>query len=171
MIIQIEVVGACAIVTSCVSLCWLIMRLSLRPLEDRMNRQSEILRQVKGAEDLSNLIDKHVNDHANSCPKGERVDVRPAISAGGVVAALSIVVLLAMLCGCASYTVDRATGTGSSYGFLRSMSVTETRAYGPDGKLVSETVIIDTKSTTGDVLMGLNEIGGTLVNAAEKVKP
>jgi hypothetical protein len=84
---------------------------------------------------------------------------------------VGILCALAMCSGCAHYEVDRATGRGSSYGFLRSMSVTESRTYGPDGKVTSETIVIDTKSTTGDVLMGLNEIGGTLVNAAEKVAP
>jgi hypothetical protein len=100
------------------------------------------------------------------------MDCQPRLSEGHLLMALIIALLLAyMACGCASYTVDRATGKGSSYGFLRSMSVTETRTYGADGKVLSETVTINTQSTTGDVLMGLNEIGGTLVNAAEKVKP
>lgn len=90
---------------------------------------------------------------------------------GVMLAIIAALCIVAMTSGCAHYEVDRATGTGSSYGFLRSMSVTETRTYSADGKVLSETVTINTQSTTGDVLLGFNEIGGTLVNAAAKVKP
>lgn len=101
-------------------------------------------------------------------------DGQEKVAWGFILVMLALVAALALMAtcsGCAHYSVDRATGTGSSYGFLRSMSVTETRTYNADGKLLSETVVIDTKSTTGDVLLGINEIGGTLVDAAQKVKP
>jgi len=88
-----------------------------------------------------------------------------------LIAGLALSMALTM-CGCASYTVNRDTGKGSSWGFLRSINVTESKTYDPTtGKLILETVQINTASNTGDVLMGLNELTGTLVDAAAKVKP
>lgn len=85
-------------------------------------------------------------------------------------AAVAIVALgiAASMSGCAHYSVNPATGEGSSYGFLRSMTVS--RTFDPaTGKMVQETIA--TQSTTGDVLMGLNELTGTLVDAAGKARP
>ena len=96
---------------------------------------------------------------------------------GTILALVAALAALAMGSGCASYetwALDRATGQmvlvgkGRSDGLLRDYSVN--RRYDPaTGNLIEET--ITTKSTTSDVLRGVNEIGGTLVNAAGKVMP
>lgn len=107
----------------------------------------------------------------NELQDGERCGIT-AIAVVLAIAAMLAAVFLAMgLSGCASYSVDRETGEGHSWGFLRSISVTETRTYGPDGKVTAETVTISTASNTGDVLMGANEVLGTMIDGASKVKP
>jgi len=95
------------------------------------------------------------------------------LSSGHLLLAVIIAVLIAamFLQGCAYYEVDRETGSGNSWGFLRSLTVTETTTYDKDGNVQAETVTISTESTTGDVLMGINEIGNTLVDGYQKVKP
>jgi hypothetical protein len=82
--------------------------------------------------------------------------------------------LAVSLAGCATYKVDPATGEGTSYGFLRDLTVTtetivEERE---DGTLVTTTKqSIATKSTTADVLLGFDKLLGTATATAEKLKP
>lgn len=94
-----------------------------------------------------------------------------SLSAGHYLLAIVIAALLAyMFCGCAYYMIDPETGEGRSWGFLRSLTVTETRTLHADGSFTVSTKI-DTQSTTGDVLLGANELIGTAAGIAEKAKP
>jgi hypothetical protein len=82
--------------------------------------------------------------------------------------------LLVAFTGCAHYSINPATGEGSSYGFLRNMSVAEETIIEEraDGTIVTTSKkAVTTTSTTADVLLGFNELLGTAVDAAAKVKP
>lgn len=100
-----------------------------------------------------------------------------ALASIGVVLVCSLLLALALaMCGtgCAHYTVDRETGEGSSYGFLRSMSVEretiiEFRADGSRVETCREKIV--TTSNTADILMGANELLGTVVDGAAKAMP
>jgi len=94
---------------------------------------------------------------------------------------LVVVVILAtigmLMAGCATYetyALDPVTkemvlvGKGNAGGFLRDYVVTKT--YDKDtGKLIQETIA--STSTAATVMSALNEIGGTLIDAAGKAKP
>ena len=94
-----------------------------------------------------------------------------------ILAIVAAIAAMAMCCGCASFEtweLDRTTGQmvlvakGNTNGILRDYTVR--RRYDPaTGRLVEEETT--SRSTTSDILKGMNEIGGTLVNAAEKVMP
>ena len=79
---------------------------------------------------------------------------------------LTLFLLMALLSGCAGYRRSE-DGTYDSYGFLRTLKVTE--KYYESGALKERT--IDTRSNTGEVLGGLNEVLGTTVGAARDAMP
>lgn len=180
MIIQIEAGAAAIVVSSCAGLCALIMKLSLKPVLDNQKAQAEILKLVKGPDDLANLIDnragKLIKQHHQECdgrPHGTETRTMPRIL-GAIIVTLLLVWLC---CSCAhysTYVLDNETGEmvkvaeGTSYGAFRDLNVS--RTYDPvTGKLINETII--TKSTTSDILMGMNQVMGTMVDAAGKIKP
>jgi len=84
---------------------------------------------------------------------------------------LFMLVIVALLTGCASYTIRDGKGAiisqGQATGFLRTITVTE--------KLDKNGVVIErkisTESTTKDVLMGLNEFIDTAADTCGKLKP
>lgn len=108
----------------------------------------------------------------NNTPEPNTDAERAAIAGIWVVLAVAaaLVVFLVATSGCAYYRVDVETGEGQSYGFLRSMTVAETIITAPDGTR-TESRTISTQSNTGDVLLGANELLGTMVEGASKVKP
>jgi hypothetical protein len=94
---------------------------------------------------------------------------------------LVLLILAAMMCyacvGCATfevYELDKVTGEmvlvkyGQSAGFLRNMSIV--KQYDAEtGNLIGETVT--TQSSTPDLLLGVNEVLGTLFTGASKAMP
>lgn len=169
-------------------LVWLLLRLALEPLKEDISELKAAVRpieaKVKSEPELQRIIDLAVARHAEDCRlrhvgeplRPSQSDTLPrGMTTGGVVVALVIAGLLGWLsCGCAYYKVDRETGEGRSYGFLRNLAATretvlEVRPDGTRVETVRETTT--TSSTTGDVLLGMNELLGTAVDAAEKAKP
>jgi hypothetical protein len=97
---------ALALAGALAALVWLIIRLSLRPLEQRLDRWEAKLEtkldQIKDEIDLGNMIDVRIARHERACPKGGNGRT-PAMSAGHVVGALVLAALLLWACsGCAS---------------------------------------------------------------------
>lgn len=101
---------------------------------------------------------------------GERAAIAGIWAVLAIGAAVALAVAAAALQGCAWYKVDPDTGEGESFGFLRSMTVSETIVVTPDGTR-TESRTISTQSNTGDVLLGANELLGTVVEGASKVSP
>lgn len=83
-------------------------------------------------------------------------------------------IICCVLGGCATYTVDQATGEGTSYGFLRNISAANktTVVVAPDGTTTTTTEeAISSTSTTADLLLGMDKLLGTAVDGASKIKP
>lgn len=181
MIFQIDGATACAIVTACVLLCGFIMRLCLRPTEQRLDRHEKILEVVKGPDDLSNLIDKHVSkgiaNHAATCPKGAPDNPRQAgMTPGHLLTALVLALLLACLaCSCSSvnpvYDPSGRVIKVETAKFPFGPDVEYERAWdelAPDGKTVLHFRERYATHTTADKVA---TILGTLLEGWDKVKP
>lgn len=94
-----------------------------------------------------------------------------------IAAGLALIFLALALQGCAhqeTYIIDPVTGekiiTGGmdSYGVFK--NIAETRKYDPaTGKLIEVTT--QSTSTTAEIMLGANELLGTMVEGASKVSP
>jgi hypothetical protein len=94
----------------------------------------------------------------------------------GVAAVAALIFALTLSCGCARHNMSDDLLTRQSYGFLRNHAAKKTEIreiLNPDGT-VKETITtiteVKTESTTSDILLGANELLGTAVDGASKVK-
>lgn len=166
------------------ALMWLIIRLAVQPVADDVAELKNSLRPIelklKSEAELARMIAVQVGEHEKCCrierdkreEKQQRDREQQRLSAGHVLAAIAIAALLAWLSmGCATYEVDAATGTGTSYGFFRDLSVTERVTYNADGSIATRETSIATKSTTSDIMSAANNLLGTATATAAKVAP
>ena len=84
--------------------------------------------------------------------------------------------IIALVAGCASYKVNRDSSgkvlSVDSYGFLRTIKVSEHIKYDTTGKVVlEEDRTVETSSNTGEVMNAGNELLGTTVGAAKSLIP
>lgn len=94
------------------------------------------------------------------------------------------ILLLSIFCGCATHNFSEDLLDGGSVGFLRNHSAergesqeTIVEEFADDGRITRRTTTrkipamkVSTQSSTADLLLGMNELLGTAVDGASKVK-
>jgi hypothetical protein len=156
---------AVALATGIGGLVWLIIKLAIQPIAEDVAYLKVSLRpmelKLKSEQELARMIQIQVSEHKDYCrrEREEREAMQHRLSAGHIVAAVIIAALLALLStGCATYEVDPATGTGTSYGMFRDLAVTERITYNTDGSIAIRETSISTKSTTSDVMTAASKM-------------